>query len=124
MEGEFVAANQLQLQFVSLVPDKATKLEHPFQDYLAYLKKSNTYVEQVYQLDKTGGFEGAGTPQSFQFIEQRMAYGADMLRNLWYTAWLDSAVDPPPYLPPKPASAPPDMKTTPKLGETSPQPVN
>ncbi len=121
MEGEFVTANQKQLQFAALVPEKATKLENPFQDYLAYLRKSNGYVEQVYQLEKVGGFAGQGTPQSREFIEQRMAFGADMLRNLWYTAWLDSAVDPPPYVAPKPASAPPDM-TTPKMGETSPKP--
>jgi len=122
MEGEFVAANQKQLQFAALVPEKATKLEDPFQDYVAYLRKSNGYVEQVYQLEKAGGFTGTGSAESRQFITQRMAYGADMLRNLWYTAWLESAVDPPPYVPPKPQIAPPDMKTTPTLGETSPQP--
>ena len=122
MEGEFVAANQKQLQFASLVPDKATKLENPFQDYLAYLQKSHGYVEQVYQFEKAGGFTSTGTPESRQFIEQRMGYGADMLRNLWYTAWINSAVDPPPYVPPKPATAPSDMKTTPKQGQTSPQP--
>jgi hypothetical protein len=122
MEGEFVAANQKQLQFAALVPDKPTKLEKPFQDYVAYLRKSHGYVEQVYQLEKAGGFAAGGTPESRQFIEQRMAAGAAMLRDLWYTAWLDSAVDPPPYAPTKPASAPPDMKTVPKLGETGPQP--
>jgi len=122
MEGEFIAANQKQLQFAQLVPENATKLSNPFQDYLAYLRKSNGFVEQVYQLEKAGGFAGQGTPQSREFIEQRMAYGADMLRNLWYTAWLDSSVDPPPYVPPKPATVTPDMKTAPKLGETNPQP--
>jgi len=122
MEGVFVAANQKQLKFAPLVPDKPTKLEKPFQDYLAYLRKSHGYVEQVYQLEKAGGFAAEGTPQSRRFIEERMAYGADMLRNLWYTAWLDSAVDPSPYVQPKPASAPPDIKTVPKMGETSLQP--
>ena len=122
MEGVFVAANLKQLKFAPLVPDKPTKLEKPFQDYLAYLQKSHGYVEQAYQLEKAGGFAAEGTPESRRFIEERMAFGADMLRNLWYTAWLDSAVDPPPYVPPKPASAPPDMKTAPKMGETGPQP--
>ncbi|HZD30232.1 MAG TPA: nuclease [Candidatus Angelobacter sp.] len=122
MEGEFVAANQKQLRFAGLVPNQATKLDKPFQDYLAYLQKSHGYVEQVYQLEKAGGFAGPGTPDSRKFIAQRMAFGADMLRNLWYTAWLDSAVDPPLYAPPKPASAPPDMKTAPKLGDSNPQP--
>lgn len=123
MEGEFVAANQKDLAFASLVPEKPTKLDKPFQDYLAYLKKSHGYVEQVYQLEKAGGFKGAGTPESRKFIEERMAYGADMLRNLWYTAWLDSAVDPPAYVPPKPTvGPPPDMKTLPTVGQPIPKP--
>jgi hypothetical protein len=125
MEGEFVAANLKELTFANMVPAKARKLNNPFQDYLAYLHKSNGYVEKVYQLEKSGGFEGAGTPESRQFIEQRMAAGTEMLRDLWYTAWLDSAVDPPPYIPPKPANSPapaPNMRTAPKLGEPPPQP--
>jgi hypothetical protein len=127
MEGEFVAANLKELAFANLVSAKARKLDNPFRDYLAYLRKSNGYVERVYQLEKTGGFEGKGTPESRQFIEQRMAAGAEMLRDLWYTAWLDSAVDPPPYVPPKPAdsTAPaPNMRTAPKLGEAASQPGN
>ena len=135
MEGEFVAANQKELNFAGLVPAEARKLANPFEDYLIYLHKSNGCVEKVYQLEKAGGFEGAGTPASRQFIDQRMAAGAEMLRDLWYTAWLDSAVDPPPYVPPKPAnstapapkaaphsSPPPNMQTAPKLGEPNPQP--
>jgi|HubBroStandDraft_6_1064221.scaffolds.fasta_scaffold31784_3 hypothetical protein len=125
MEGEFVAANLKELAFANLVSAKARKLDNPFQDYLAYLHKSNGYVEKVYQLEKAGGFEGAGTPESRQFIEQRMAAGAEMLRDLWYAAWLDSAIDPPPYVPTKPANSPvpaPNMRTAPKLGEPPPQP--
>jgi hypothetical protein len=123
MEGIFVAANQKQLPFAELVPAQARELKNPFQDYLSYLWKSHNYVEQVYQLEKAGGFEGAGSAESRQFVEKRLAYGATMLRDLWYTAWLDSAVDPPAYVPPKPTSAPaPNMKTVPKLGEAAPQP--
>jgi len=124
MEGEFVAANQKRLPIADLVPAQSTKLQQPFQDYVDYLRNSHGYVEQVYQLEKAGGFAGAGSLESQRFIEQRMAAGAAMLRDLWYTAWLNSEVDPPPYVPPKPASAPPDMKTVPKLGITSPQPGN
>jgi len=52
-----------------------------------------------------------------------MAYGATMLRDLWYTAWMDSAIDPPPYVPEKPGSAPaPNMKTAPKLDDDTPRP--
>ncbi len=134
MEGIFVAANQKELKFAGLVPSQPRKLDNPFQDYLGYLHKSNGYVETVYEIEKAGGFEGAGTAVSRQFVDQRMAAGAEMLRDLWYTAWLDSAVDPPPYSPPKPSTPtspkavppdsppPPNMRTAPKLGEPTPQP--
>lgn len=122
MEGVFVAANQKQLQFADLVSPTPRKLADPFQDYVSYLRRSNQDVEKVYQLEKAGGFDGEGTPESRQFIRRRMAAGAQMLRDLWYTAWLQSAQDPPPYAPPNPASPPaapgaePNMRTAPQLG--------
>jgi hypothetical protein len=110
-------------------------LDDPFAAYLQYLRDSHALVEKVYQLEKAGGFGGEGTDESRQFIRQRLAAGATMLRDLWYTAWLQSAVDPPPYTPPKPAAtdAPsptkkpenrpsPNMRTVPSFGETTPQP--
>jgi hypothetical protein len=126
MEGVFVAGNLKQLQFEDLVSPTPQKLEHPFQDYLAYLEASNKSVERCYQLEKQGGFDEAGTAQSRDFIKQRLAAGAEMLRNLWYTAWLDSAQDPPPWNPPKPVPAnapPPNMRTAPKLGDAPASPV-
>jgi hypothetical protein len=68
---------------------------HPVGDewsaYLHYLRHSATLVERVYQLDKEHGFEGAGSPAARQFTAERLAAGADMLRNLIYSAWLQSA---------------------------------
>jgi hypothetical protein len=48
-------------------------------------------VKQVYEFDKSGSFNGAGTPDAVKFTEQRLAAGAQMLLDLWYTAWLESA---------------------------------
>jgi hypothetical protein len=126
MEGQFVAANLADLKFANLVSAEPQPLRDPFQDYLAYLRDSNGLVEKCYQLDKQGGFDGAGTAQSREFIEQRLAAGAQMLRNMWYTAWLTSAQDPPPYVPPTPApgnTEPPKMHTAPKLGDAPPSPT-
>jgi hypothetical protein len=58
---------------------------------VAYLRHSNIYVEKVYQLDKAGGFIGAGSPESREFTAERLAAGASMLRDMIYTAWLESA---------------------------------
>jgi hypothetical protein len=51
----------------------------------------------VYQLDLKCGFDGEGTPESREFIRQRLAAASQMLANMWYTAWVESAVEPEPY---------------------------
>jgi len=90
MEGIFVAENLKQLEFADLVPAQPRRLTDPFEDYLKYLRESHQYVETVYQLEKAGGFDGQGTAASREFIRQRLAAGATMLRDMWYTAWLQS----------------------------------
>jgi hypothetical protein len=90
-EGPFVAANIHP-------PDIKAKMSPPtviqgdmFDAYLAYLRHTAAYVEKVYQLDKAGGFVGAGTQESRDFTAARLAAGASMLRDMIYTAWIDSA---------------------------------
>lgn len=90
-EGIFVAAN---LQNIHPEP-KMTPVHvidgDIFDAYVAYLRESKTHVETVYQLEKAGGFNGAGTPASIDFTTARIAAGASMLRDMIYTAWIDSA---------------------------------
>jgi hypothetical protein len=62
-----------------------------FDAYVAYLRHTSTYVEKVYQFDKANGFVDAGTAESREFVAERLAAGASMLRDMIYTAWLDSA---------------------------------
>ena len=100
MEGPFVARNIEQLPFEEFV-GAPKHLDDPFQDYIAYLRDSQRLVPQVYELEKACGFEGNGTPESREFIRRRLGVGAQMLLNLWYTAWVDSAKEPEPYRPPK-----------------------
>src|SRR5580692_3711465 len=54
-------------------------------------KESNRQVENVYAIEKAGGFNGKGSAEAFDFTTHRLATGSQMLLNLWYTAWLDSA---------------------------------
>jgi hypothetical protein len=62
-----------------------------FDNYVKYLRHTNTYVEKVYQLEKVGGFVGAGSAESRAFTAERLAAGASMLRDMIVTAWVDSA---------------------------------
>jgi hypothetical protein len=90
-EGPFVDANIRAPEVrARMTPAKAIDCDI-FDAYLAYLRNSGTYVEQVYQLEKAGGFVGVGTAESRDFTAARLAAGASMLRDLIYTAWLQSA---------------------------------
>jgi hypothetical protein len=93
-EGKFVQRNLKQLAFENQI-HAPVKLEHPFQDYMQYIRDSNALVEKFYQLEKAGAFKDAGTPEGLEFTRSRLAAGSQMLLNLWYTAWLESAVEPP-----------------------------
>lgn len=90
-EGPFVGAN---IKAADVEP-KMTPVHAVdgdlFDAYIAYLRTSATHVEEVYKLEKAGGFVGAGSPASREFTAQRLAAGASMLRDLIYSAWQESA---------------------------------
>ncbi len=90
-EGPFVDANLREPEVrAKMTPLKAVDGDI-FDAYVAYLRHTKTYVEKVYQLEKAGGFVGAGTAESREFTAERLAAGASMLRDMIYTAWLESA---------------------------------
>jgi len=90
-EGPFVADN-IHLADIQAKMTAPKAIEGDmFDAYVAYLRHSATYVEEVYKLYKAGEFDGAGTPASRDFTAERLAAGASMLRDMIYTAWIDSA---------------------------------
>ncbi len=101
-ETEYVSANIKAADLAGFV-NAPSKLTDPFTDYLAYLNESHGLVENVYSLDKAGGFAAKGTPAAFDFTTHRLAAGSQMLLNLWYTAWIESAQPAPEQRAPTPA---------------------
>jgi hypothetical protein len=90
-EGPFVGANIFAAQVEpKMTPSHAIEGDI-FTSYVAYLRESGTQIEKVYQLEKAGGFVGTGSPESRDFTAARLAAGASMLRDLIFTAWLESA---------------------------------
>jgi hypothetical protein len=89
-ETAYVGANITEKDFAGFV-QAPEKLDDPFASYVAYLRQSSGLVEKVYALEKTGGFREKGSPEAFEFTTHRLAAGSQMLLNLWYTAWLESA---------------------------------
>ena len=102
-ETAYVAANITAKDFAGLVKSPE-RLDDPFARYVAYLRQSNDQVENVYALEKAGGFAGKGSPAAFDFTTHRLAAGSQMLLDLWYTAWVESALPVPEHAPAAPAT--------------------
>lgn len=90
-ESPFISANIHSPDIAAkMTPAKAIDGDM-FDAYVAYLRQTATHVEKVYQLEKAGGFVDEGSPESRAFAAQRLAAGASMLRDMIYSAWIDSA---------------------------------
>ena len=91
-ESAFVSANVKPDDVAPLVAASQPKLlDDEWADYMEYLRHSNSLVEKTYQVEKAGGFAGAGTPEGKEFTGQCLAAGAIELRDMIYTAWVRSA---------------------------------
>ena len=53
------------------------KIDDEWTQYWKYLDHSNGLVEKVYQLEKAGGFNGAGTPEAKSFHGRAAGGGGD-----------------------------------------------
>jgi hypothetical protein len=98
-EEEFVKS-KIQLKDVAPgVSEQGRAIEKPREEILKYLRDSNALVEQTYILDKRERFNAAtASPEHKKFVAGRLAAGAGMLRDLWWTAYVTSD----PALTPKP----------------------
>jgi hypothetical protein len=62
---------------------------------MEYLLVQNKLVEPLYQLEKDGKLSGEGPSgrDGLAFLEKQLAAGAQMLGNLWFTAWREATPD-------------------------------
>jgi hypothetical protein len=91
-ESAYVKANIKPADVAPLVAEtKPVVIDNEWSQYMDYLRHTHTLVEKVYQIDKSGGFTDAGSPDAKAFTKERLAAGAIELRNLIYSAWVHSA---------------------------------
>lgn len=67
-----------------------------FADAVDFVRGSNALVETLYRLDRDGAFNifRPVSPQGKEFAAARIAAGASFLRDLWWSAWRNSAERP------------------------------
>lgn len=59
---------------------------------LAHIREAHARVEELYRLERDIGFDAdRDDPRTVGFAVERLASGAEMLQDLWWTAWLESA---------------------------------
>lgn len=80
------------------VKDVVPKLAAPrlrsdyFAAALEAIRASNALVERLYRLDRDRAFDPLRTsPEGIAFASDRLAAGASLLRDLWWSAWINSA---------------------------------
>ena len=100
-ESDMVNRNLAYMSDLNSLVSPPKPLENPFRDYIAYIESSNKMVEPLYQLEKKGDFKEGGNDEGRAFVRARLAAGAQMLVNMYYTAWLESEKMPEPYKPPQ-----------------------
>lgn len=91
MESQFVDLIAVKSEDIQGQTGKAKRLEDPFASILAHLDLASTFVEEVYQLDKADAWKEKDHKRARQLVYERLASGAALLRDLAYTAWLESA---------------------------------
>lgn len=68
------------------------KLEgDPLKWGMGIVAESNAHVEELYILEKNGELKASSpSDRAVDFMHDRMAVGAQNLRDIWYTAWVES----------------------------------
>ncbi len=92
---ELYVQTRIQLKDIPPLIGKERVIEKPREEIWNYLRSSNALVEQLYILDKQEKFSAeTRSPEHKKFVSERLAAGAQMLRDLWWTAWVTSAPAP------------------------------
>jgi hypothetical protein len=90
-ESEFVQSHVTIADLLPLINPRPRVVENPRAEIIAFFKNSNSLIERLYQLDKQAKFDAqTNSPEHKRFAVERLVAGAEMLRALWWTAWLKS----------------------------------
>ena len=90
-ESEFVAANIVYEDVALAVDGNVEAVDDAWNAIVEYIQTTHEQVVPLYELEKAFGFDPARpAPETEAFTVARLAAGAEMLRTLWYSAWVES----------------------------------
>src|SRR5437868_4887649 len=73
------------------VTKQARRLEDPWTAILDHMIAARGFAEDVYKLDLRSGYKDPRDAEARKLVLTRLAAGSGFLRDLVYTAWLESA---------------------------------
>jgi hypothetical protein len=92
-ERDFVQAHIRQQDVDSRVPGAARSVAgNAWASILGEVRDSHGQIETLFTLQRDLGFSSTGSPrqETRDFAAERLAAGARTLRDLWWSAWLES----------------------------------
>ena len=100
-------------------------LDDPWMAILDHMIEARIAVEEVYRMDLRGAFKNANDTEAKKLVCSRLASGASFLRDLAYTAWIESANPLPPVKPIDIPNNPDNPRYNPATGSApAPAPKN
>ena len=91
---DLIAVTEADL--LPFVSKDARHFDDPWTAILDHMIEARGFVEDVYRLDLRGAFKKQDDAESRKLVYTRLASGAAFLRDLAYTAWIESGVPEPP----------------------------
>lgn len=94
-EADFVSHSVVVSDITPKVAPPILRTDY-FTTALDFIKSSNALVQHLYQLDKQNAFSEYGpiSADGKAFVTDRLAAGASLLRDLWWSAWKNSEKPP------------------------------
>jgi hypothetical protein len=111
---DLIAATEADL--LPYVPKQARHLDDPWTAILDHMILARESVEDVYRLDLRGAFKDPKDAEARKLVHTRLASGAAFLRDLVYTAWIESAKPVPPTSPADVPNNPDNPRYNPATG--------
>jgi hypothetical protein len=91
-ESQYVGANIRAADLVPHMNPRPRTLTGVRIEVMAHLQRSHARLERLYELDQVERWSTAtGGAAHREFAIERLVAGANMLRDLWWSAWIESS---------------------------------
>ena len=91
-ESQYVETHIVLSDITSRISGPPHVLMDEQAQIVAYFRATHEQVIPLYELDKKHPFNAATkAPENKDFVVQRLVFGVNMLRDIWWSAWVTSA---------------------------------